>query len=136
MIKLANQEEGKSLWYSEEFDWNTADGTVIAIWDGCKIKEEEYSDFKSFVKNEANAEVEPIGSFDDKDGLSIFVFLVKTNVPQFSIWRFKLPGIRWWFDAFWETNGGRVATDAEILPIINKLGLTISGAIKNVHNEN
>ena len=136
MIKLANQEEGKSLWYSEESDWNTPDGTVIAIWDGCKIKEDEYSDFKSFVKTEANADVEPVGSFDDKDGLTIFVFLVKTNVPQFSIWRFKLPGMRWWFDAFWETNGGRVATDTEILPIINKLGLTISGVNQNVHDEN
>ena len=136
MIKLANQEEGKSLWYSEESDWNTPDGTVIAIWDGCKIKEDEYSDFTSFVKIEANVDVEPVGSFDDKDGLSIFVFLVKSNVPQFSIWRFKLPGMRWWFDAFWETNGGRVATDTEILPIINKLGLTISGVNQNVHDEN
>ena len=136
MIKLANQEEGKALWYSEESDWNTPDGTVIAIWDGCKINEDEYTDFTNFVKKEANSDVEPVGSFDDKDGFSIFVFLVKTNVPQFSIWRFKLPGMRWWFDAFWETNGGRVATDAEILPIINKLGLTISGVNNYVHDEN
>lgn len=136
MIRLGNQVEEKALWYSEESDWNTPDGTVIAIWDGCKIKEEEYKDFIGFVKEEANSEVEPVGTFDTDDGFSVFVFLVKTNIPQFSIWRFRLPGMRWWFDAFWETNGGRVAKDSEILPIINKLGLTISGAIQNVHDEN
>ena len=126
MIRLSNQSEEKTVWFSEESDWNTPDGTVIAIWEACQIREDEYQDFISFVKKEANAEVEPVGSFDTDEGYTIFVFLVKTNVPQFSIWRFRLPGMRWWFDTFWETNGGKVAKDSEILPIINKLGLKIN----------
>ncbi len=127
MIRVENQVEGIALWYSEESDWNTPDGTVIAIWDGCVIKEEEYKDFEQFVLKESKSVVEPIGSFESEEGLSTFVFLVKSNVPQFSLWRLKLSGMRWWYDAFWETNGGRVVKDSEILPIIDKLGLTING---------
>jgi hypothetical protein len=136
MRRLANQEEEKALWLSEDNDWNTPEGNVIAVWDGCIIKEEEYKDFQNFINEEVSSEVEPVGSFDTAEGTAMFVFIVKSNVPQFSIWRFKLPGMRWWFDAFWETNGGRVAKDSEILPIINKLGLTVSGATQYVHDEN
>lgn len=126
MIRISNHAEEPAKWYSEEMDWNNKDGNVIAVWDGCIINENEYEDFEKFVKKEVKSEVEPIGSMLAGDGTSIFVFLVKTNIPQFSIWRFKLTGMRWWYDAFWETNGGRVIKDSEILPIIQKLGLTIN----------
>lgn len=127
MIRVGNQLEEKALWYSEEADWNTPSGYVISVWDGCVIKDEEYKDFMNFVKDEVDSEVEPIGSFNTLEGTAIFVFLVKTNVSKFSIWRFRLPGMKWWFDTFWQVNGGRIANDSEILPIISKLGLTING---------
>jgi len=136
MIKITYKTNEPSTWFSEEADWNTPDGTVIAVWEGCVITAEEYPDFINFVKKESNSEVEPIGSFNTAEGIPMFVFIVKSNVPQFSIWRFKLPGMRWWFDAFWKTNGGRVVKDSEILPIINKLGLTVSGVTQYVYNEN
>mgnify|MGYP007051596518 FL=1 len=31
MIRLSNQTEEPSNWFSEEADWNTPDGTVIAV---------------------------------------------------------------------------------------------------------
>jgi len=136
MIKITYKTNEPSTWFSEEADWNTPDGTVIAVWEGCIITAEEYPDFISFVKKESDSEVEPIGSFKTAEDVTVFVFLVKTNVARFSTWRFKLPGMRWWFDAFWKNNGGRVVKDSEILPIINKLGLTVSGATQYVYNEN
>ncbi len=126
MLRIANEIEGEAKWFSEESDWNNKDGDVIAIWEGCVINEEEYRDFEKFVLKESKSVVEPIGSFESEEGLSTFVFLVKSNIPHFSLWRFKLSGMRWWYDAFWETNGGRVVKDSEILPIIKKLGLTIN----------
>ena len=128
MLRLGSKVDTEALWYSEENDWTTESGDTIAVWQGCIIKEDEYSDFVEFVKEEANAEVEPIGNFKTLDGLEIFVFLVKSGIERFSTWRFNLQGMRWWFDAFSEVNCGKHVKDSEILPIINKLGLTISGA--------
>lgn len=135
MIKLGNQTEEPSTWFSEETDWNTPDGSVIAVWEGCVITEEEHPDFISFVKKEIDSEVEPIGSFKTAEDMTVFVFLVKTNVARFSTWRFKLPGMRWWFDMFWRVNGGRSVSEMEIVPIITKLGLTINGVTEDVYDE-
>lgn len=127
MIRIGSHSDETALWYSEEADWKNVEGHPIAVWQGCVIQTEEYNDFIGLIKKEINSDIEPIGSFQTADDLSMFVFVVKTNVPQFSLWRFNLPGIRWWFDAFWKINGGRIANDSEILPIINKLGLVING---------
>jgi hypothetical protein len=135
MIKFGNQTEEPSTWFSEEADWNTPDGSVIAVWEGCILKEEEYSDFISFVKKEIDSEVEPVGSFKTAEDMTVFVFLVKTNVARFSTWRFKLPGMSWWFDMFWRVNGGRSVSEIEIVPIITKLGLKINGVTQDVYDE-
>lgn len=135
MIRFNNQPEEPSTWFSEEADWNTPDGSVIAVWEGCIIKEEEYPDFINFVKEETDSDVEPIGSFKTADDSETFVFLVKTNVSRFSTWRFKLPGMRWWFDMFWRVNGGRNVSEMEIVPIIIKLGLKINGVTQEVYDE-
>jgi hypothetical protein len=135
MIKFGNQTEEPSTWFSEEADWNTPDGSVIAVWEGCVITEEEHPDFISFVKKEIDSEVEPIGSFKTAEDMTVFVFLVKTNVARFSTWRFKLPGMRWWFDMFWRVNGGRSVSEMEIIPIITKLGLKINGVTEDVYDE-
>jgi len=135
MRRLFSQTDEPSTWFSEEEDWNTPDGKVIAVWEGCILKEEEYSDFISFVKNEIDSDVEPIGSFKTAEDRSVFVFLVKTNVARFSTWRFRLPGMRWWFDMFWDVNGGRSVSEMEIVPIIAKLGLKINGVTQDVYDE-
>lgn len=135
MIKFGNQTEEPSTWFSEEADWNTPDGSVIAVWEGSVITEEEHPDFISFVKKEIDSEVEPIGSFKTAEDMTVFVFLVKTNVARFSTWRFKLPGMRWWFDMFWRVNGGRNVSEIEIVPIITKLGLKINGVTQDVYDE-
>lgn len=113
----------KTVWFSGENDWTNKDGHTIAVWEGTIIREDEYPDFISWIKEESGADAEPVGSFQLKGGLTVFVFLVKTNIPKFSIWRFRLPGMRWWYDMFWETNGGREVDDKELIPILDKLGL-------------
>lgn len=117
--------EGKNIYYSHENDWVNKERYTIAVWSGCDVKETEYPDFIGFVKEEINSEVEPVGSFKAADGNIVFVFLVKTNVSKFSIWRFRLPGMRWWFDMFSVINGGLEVEENEITPIIDKLGLKI-----------
>lgn len=113
-------------WFSDENDWNTQDGATIAVWAGCIIKDEEKSDFVNFIKDEADSDVEVVGNFETADGTATAVFLVKSNIPRFSIWRFRVPGIRWWYDAFWQVNGGLEVADEELMPILDKLGLKIN----------
>lgn len=115
-----------SKWYSGENDWcNNPDQHTIVVWDGCVITKQEYPEFVEWVKTEANADVEPIGSFQTTDGIEMFVFLLKSNIERFSIWRFRVEGMKWWFDAFAEINGGRTAKNSEIEPILSKLGLKV-----------
>jgi hypothetical protein len=113
-------------WFSEEKDWEDADGNTICCWKGCIIEESEYEDFRKFLKDEGKTEAEPIGSFTTENGMIVFVFIVKTNVTHFAVWRLRFNGeIMWWYDFFWEMNGGKRVSDQEIMPIIEKLGLTV-----------
>jgi hypothetical protein len=117
--------DNKPRWFSEEKDWIDKNADNICCWRGCIIEEENYEDFRRFVWKEAQADVEPIGSFTTENRIPVFVFIVKSNIAYFSIWRFRLDGIMWWYDYFWEMNGGRRVSDKEIMPIIEKLGLTV-----------
>ena len=131
------ESDGKTRWFSEDNDWTNSEGDTIAVWDGCIIAENEYEDFKQFIRKESGADTEPIGSFVDENKTEVFVFLVKSNIPQFSIWRFRCPGIKWWYDTFWSVNGGRLVSSSEITPILNKLGLKINeGVLDGILHEN
>lgn len=134
MIKAITP-EGKTVWLSEDNDWTNKDGHTISVWHGCDISESEYPDFIDFVKTEIGADVEPVGSFNTVDKMIIFVFLVKSEIEKFAIWRFNVGGIRWWYDAFWETNGGQEVADTELLPIIEKLGLTVNSEVGYVYSD-
>ncbi|MBX3045097.1 MAG: hypothetical protein KIT33_15915 [Candidatus Kapabacteria bacterium] len=123
MLKTINP-EGKSLWFSEESDWNNHEGHLICIWAGLIIKQEEYSDFINFVKDEIGAEVEIIGEFKQGD-LNSLVFLVKNCIPKFATWRFNFSDMRYWYDHFGSFNGGKEVEDNELMPIIEKLGLRV-----------
>jgi hypothetical protein len=111
-------------WFSSENDWTDKFDRTIAVWPGTILKPEEYQAFKDFIKSESGADVEVIGSMRDPEGSEIVVFTVYGEIGNFSVWRFQL-GMRWWYDMFWSTNGGRIFSDEEILPIIEKLGLKI-----------
>jgi len=70
--------------------------------------------------------VTPIGSFADINGIVHFVLLVEDNIGKFSIKRLGMDGVRWWYDLFSEVNGGLCVKDEEILPILEKLNLSIN----------
>lgn len=101
-------------WYSEDSDWNDANGNPIAIWEGCIVQQDEHDELKQFFKTEFYTDVEPLGMIEFKNGTNSFIFTVKSNVSGFSINRFKLDGVRWVYDAFSEVNGGRKISDEEI----------------------
>lgn len=114
-----------SKWFSEDTDWES-NGFSIAIWSGTIVDESEYNDVKEFFLEETGSDVEPIGSFVDNNGIIHFVFLVENNIGAFSIKRFQIGGIRWWYDFFAEVNGGACIKEEEFLPIIEKLNLVIN----------
>jgi hypothetical protein len=125
MERLIKEGTTNPTWYSTDNDWVDAKGNVIAVWTETIIRDDEYKDFTEFILDSCGAQVEPIGSFVNADGLETFVFTVLTEVPKFSIWRFKIGGMRWWYDMFWETNGGQEVHDEEMKTILSKLGLEV-----------
>lgn len=125
MVKVQSI-DNKPTWFSEDNDWNSANGYTIAVWAGCILSQEHYPDFVEFVETEAGAKVEPVGSFKTAEDLPVFVFLVKSNISKFSIWRLNHSGMRWWFDMFSYMNNGEQVAEEEILPVIEKLGLKVN----------
>jgi hypothetical protein len=109
---------------STDKDWTNSKGETIAIWPGTILPVEQYSDFVNFFKKEFETDVEVIGTLMYGENECV-VFVCSNMSGSFPVKRLEL-GVRWWYDFFWEVNGGKVMSElTNIDEILSKLGLEI-----------